>query len=67
MKYLGYNKNRKKSKSEGQLPDHNKTFPPGPDGQLKKIAKDEEINGIKDYPANTSRESLELLTCSCSS
>jgi len=39
-KYLGYNKNRKtKAKDEGQLPDQNKTFLPGPNGQLKKIAK----------------------------
>jgi hypothetical protein len=64
---MGYNKNRKKAKDEGQLPNRTKTCRPGPNSLTQENREDKEINKIKDYPANTGSESLELCTRSCSS
>ena len=66
-KKMGYNKNRRKAKDEGQLPNRTKTFPHVPNSLTQENREDKEINGIKNYPANTSNESVELDTRSCSS
>ena len=59
---MGYNKNRRKAKDEGQLPNRTKTFPHVPNGLTQENREDKEINGIKNYPANTGNESLEFYT-----
>jgi hypothetical protein len=66
-KYLGITRIEEKAEDEGQLPDQTKNIPTWSRWPTQENREDKEINGIKDYPANSSSESLELFTLSCSS